>query len=54
VFEVPNGHLQVTMSFGVSELGPDVETSEALIKQADHALYKAKQNGRNRVESFKD
>ena len=38
-----------TVSFGVAELKPG-EGSHEFVKRADHALYRAKQNGRNRVE----
>jgi diguanylate cyclase (GGDEF)-like protein len=40
---------KITASFGVAEyhVGDDEET---LLKRADRALYKAKENGRNRVE----
>lgn len=40
--------LQVTASFGLSE-SSTASDSNALIKQADHALYIAKQTGRNKV-----
>lgn len=40
--------LQVTASFGLSE-SSDASDSNTLIKQADHALYIAKQTGRNKV-----
>ncbi|OYY81654.1 MAG: hypothetical protein B7Y33_01345, partial [Hydrogenophilales bacterium 16-62-9] len=40
---------QVTCSFGVAELAPG-DTADALIRKADHCLYRAKASGRNRVE----
>ncbi|MFW5730622.1 MAG: transporter substrate-binding domain-containing protein [Desulfonatronovibrionaceae bacterium] len=39
----------VTASFGVSSLVPD-EDFDHLLKRSDQAMYKAKQNGRNRTE----
>lgn len=39
--------IQVTVSVGVATLGE--ESSEHLFDRADHALYQAKQQGRNRV-----
>ncbi len=41
--------LNVTMSFGAARRESG-ESIESLMKRADNALYKAKQNGRNRVE----
>ena len=41
------GHL--TISLGVTELKND-DTIDTIYKRADLALYKAKQNGRNKVE----
>ncbi|HYD78178.1 MAG TPA: GGDEF domain-containing protein [Paucimonas sp.] len=38
----------VTVSIGISELQPS-QSSDAWIRQADNALYRAKENGRNRV-----
>ncbi len=44
-------HLNITASFGVCAVMPAAETTaEQLIEKADDMLYKAKQNGRNRVE----
>ena len=39
----------ITASFGVAQLG-EGSTLESLMLEADHALYRAKANGRNRVE----
>jgi diguanylate cyclase (GGDEF)-like protein/PAS domain S-box-containing protein len=43
--------LSVTVSLGVCEMRPGAESLDALLKGADTALYKAKSNGRNRVET---
>jgi diguanylate cyclase (GGDEF)-like protein len=43
----PQGRL--TISVGVSTLGPSTSSVESLIATADEALYEAKENGRNRV-----
>lgn len=43
--------LKVTISMGVSSVKEDkIETPAELISGADQALYRAKENGRNRVE----
>jgi two-component system cell cycle response regulator len=50
--DVPNGEpLPVTTSIGVAslDLSSDAETPQTLIKAADEALYRAKDDGRNRV-----
>jgi diguanylate cyclase (GGDEF)-like protein len=39
----------ITASFGVTEY-MDGDTLESIFKRCDEALYKAKENGRNRVE----
>ena len=45
-----NGPLPITISAGVHSLVPDSATTpQALLEQADIALYQAKQQGRNRV-----
>lgn len=44
--------LHLTISAGVATYpGPDIATADDLIRVADHALYRAKDAGRNRVES---
>lgn len=47
------GHsIQVGASIGVAIAGPDHETPEALIRDADYAMYRAKQAGGGRFEIF--
>lgn len=41
--------LTITISIGVAERSEDLASSEEVMKQADKALYKAKNNGRNQV-----
>lgn len=41
----------VTMSFGVVEIRPKIQSVEDLIKEADKKLYTAKHEGRNKVVS---
>lgn len=45
----PNGNL--TVSIGVAELTDDLPDPDTLIERADQALYRAKHQGRNRVEA---
>ncbi|OKY76167.1 MAG: hypothetical protein BM485_02645 [Desulfobulbaceae bacterium DB1] len=52
VINVPDGALQKTLSIGVSEFPSDTEGFWEAIKFADVALYRAKEQGRNRVISF--
>ena len=46
-----NERLQITASFGVSVALPSETDIQALIGRADQALYQAKHEGRNRVQS---
>ncbi|BAZ92815.1 diguanylate cyclase [Thiohalobacter sp. COW1] len=43
-----------TISLGVAELGPELSTPQQWLEQADQALYRAKEGGRNRSELHSD
>lgn len=43
--------IPVTVSIGVGAYAPDMARAQDLIRAADEALYRAKNNGRNRVEA---
>jgi len=43
--------INVTASIGVADLDPRIDSAEQLVHLADMALYRAKQDGRNRVAS---
>ena len=49
--ETPLKAPRVTVSMGVAVVEPST-SSESLLRRADEALYQAKRNGRNRVESM--
>ena len=52
-FPPPLEDLTVTISAGVATYpSPNVDSVDSLFRQADEALYRAKQNGRNRVETM--
>ena len=52
-FPPPMEQLTVTVSAGVAAYpSPDIDSVDSLFRQADEALYRAKQNGRNRVETM--
>ncbi|MBI5556681.1 MAG: diguanylate cyclase [Deltaproteobacteria bacterium] len=52
VINVPDGTLKKTLSIGASEFPGDTNGFWEAIKYADVALYRAKEEGRNRVVSF--
>lgn len=45
----PRKKLNVTISIGVAEFGEKYKSPDEVLKQADAALYRAKENGRNRI-----
>ncbi|MCV2350508.1 sensor domain-containing diguanylate cyclase [Paucibacter sp. Y2R2-4] len=49
-FDTPVGPIQATVSIGVAMPRTESEALEELLGRADSALYKAKREGRNRVE----
>jgi two-component system cell cycle response regulator len=52
-FEGEISHVKITVSLGVSAFPAEsVGSADALISEADKALYRAKANGRNRVETM--
>ncbi len=59
VFHNGNEDIRITASFGISELtfpsNPDAcDVLEALVQQADAALYKSKESGRNCISRYQD
>lgn len=52
-FDIGKESIKITLSIGICSVGPaETIASEDIIKRADEALYKAKTNGRNRVELY--
>jgi two-component system cell cycle response regulator len=50
-FKLEHGEILVTVSIGVAIMAQDHGDKDALLHDADAALYRAKEGGRNRVES---
>ena len=50
-FDLGNALVKMTISIGVSMASGADATPNLFMKQIDNALYKAKNNGRNRIES---
>jgi len=51
-FKLNGEDVHITMSFGVAELSAADKEQLEIIKNADYAMYKAKNSGRNRVEVY--
>jgi diguanylate cyclase (GGDEF)-like protein len=52
---VENAKISTTVSLGVSSMNAECNlTLEQVLDQADQALYRAKQSGRNRVYMWSD
>jgi diguanylate cyclase (GGDEF)-like protein len=49
---IPSVEQEITASCGVAVLPDDAYDADMLMRNADRALYTAKSNGRNRVETF--
>lgn len=49
--EVDNAIIRYTVSIGISTMQHDLTGMDKLLKLADNALYNAKRNGRNRIET---
>ncbi|MGF1624317.1 MAG: diguanylate cyclase [Alphaproteobacteria bacterium] len=43
------GPLSITVSIGVTQAHPELDTAESMLRRADAAMYRAKSGGRNRV-----
>ncbi len=46
------GEIQITISIGVSALNKQDTSLDDILSRADKALYRAKENGRNRIETM--
>ena len=53
VFKKSYSEFSITVSIGIYEIQPD-DTLESVLQKADSALYKAKQDGKNKIIVFKE
>ena len=51
-FDFPAGRATVGVSLGIAFYPDHANDAEALIECADHAMYRAKAAGKNRVEIY--
>lgn len=52
-FQIDGHHISIGASVGIAFFPKDGQTAQELLKNADLALYEAKQDGRNRFRCFK-
>lgn len=52
IIETEKGPINLKASIGLAEVNPNMEDPDELLYYADKALYRAKDNGRNRVECY--
>jgi diguanylate cyclase (GGDEF)-like protein/PAS domain S-box-containing protein len=50
--QLAEGEVYVTISVGIALAGADLETPETLLRNADAAMYRAKEQGRARIEVY--
>jgi len=50
--KIPWQEVHVTISIGVAHNGPDLTTTQDVLKAADEALYRSKEKGRNRISQY--
>jgi len=50
-FNTSGKDIEITVSIGISEFGKEITTAQNLFEEADKALYKAKANGRNQIQT---
>jgi diguanylate cyclase (GGDEF)-like protein len=53
-FSYGGSHVRVTVSAGVAEARPETRDSAQLLMEADQALYRAKEEGRNRIVTWRE
>jgi len=51
-FDTEAGPLDITISIGIASSDEETKSGDDLLKKADEALYRAKDEGRNRVEAW--
>lgn len=53
-FKYKNESVNITISIGIATFNGNMESEEELIRNADYALYYAKNEGRNRARSYEE